>query len=100
MQIREKIDWGDDWWTTPHRSDVYDGLRLRYFSLHPQISLLSAPSPATMSCVPPRKKLKFADAVYGRGSTWGCLEKANMSMMGHLLALDVNKDIGFEMRYP
>ncbi|MGJ5633918.1 hypothetical protein [Nostoc sp. CALU 1950] len=44
------------------KSDVYNGLRLRYFP-HPQISLLTTPSPATMFCVPPTKKLKVADAV-------------------------------------
>ncbi|WP_190234163.1 hypothetical protein [Nostoc sp. 'Peltigera membranacea cyanobiont' 213] len=30
---------------------------------HPQISLPSNPLPGIMSSVPPRKKLKFADAV-------------------------------------
>ncbi|MEJ6486741.1 hypothetical protein N0Y54_36695 [Nostoc punctiforme UO1] len=35
-QIREKIDWGDNWWTAPHKSDVYNGLRLRYFLYHQQ----------------------------------------------------------------
>ncbi len=49
--------------STPRfESDVYDGLRLRYF-LHPQICLLSALLPATISCVPPRKKLKITVAV-------------------------------------
>ncbi|MBC1222840.1 hypothetical protein GNF10_14995 [Nostoc sp. UCD121] len=41
-----RIDWGGDDYAPS--SDVYDGLRLRYF-LHLQISLLNTPSPAIMS---------------------------------------------------